>query len=100
MDQTVNRAIKTNEHAKVCDRFNRALDLIALVEGVRKLLPRVRAALLHSERDATALFVDLENHHLGLFAQSNDLGGVDVLVGPVHFGHVYQALNARFDFDK
>ena len=100
MHQTVNCAIETNEDAKVRDRLDRALDLIALVEGVGKFLPGVGTALFHPERNTPTLFVDLENHHLGLFAQSNNFGRVDVLVGPVHFGHVYQALDARFDLHK
>jgi hypothetical protein len=60
----------------------------------------VRHALLHAERDAAALLVDLEDHHLDLVADLHHLRGMHVLVGPVHLGDVHQALDARLDFDE
>src|SRR5690606_5839642 len=33
-------------------------------------------------------------------AQLDNLGRVDVLVGPVHFGNVHQAFDARLDFHE
>ena len=66
----------------------------------RELVPRIRHALLHPERDAAAILVDLEDHHFDLVAQLHDLGRMDVLVGPVHFGHVHETFDARFDFDE
>ena len=75
-------------------------DLVAAVEVVAELLPRIRLALLDAERDAAALFVDVEHHHFDFLADVHDLRGIDVLVGPVHLGHVHQAFDALFDLDE
>ena len=50
--------------------------------------------------DAATLLVDLQNHDFNFIAGLDNLGRVDVLVGPVHFGNVHQAFNAVFDFDE
>ena len=91
---------KADEHAEVGDRLDHALHLVALLVVHREVVPRVRHALLHAERDAAALLVDFENHHFDLVAQLHDLGRVDVLVGPVHFRHVHQAFDARLDLHE
>ena len=77
-----------------------ALHAVALLVVHRELVPRVRHALLHAERDAAAVLVDLEDHHLDLVAELHDLGRMDVLVGPVHLRDVHQALDARLDLDE
>jgi hypothetical protein len=51
-------------------------------------------------KSSAALLVDLEDHHLDLVAHLHHLGGMHVLVGPVHLGHVHQALDAGLDFDE
>ena len=66
----------------------------------RELLPRIRLALLDAERDAATLFVDVEHHDFDFLADVHDLRRVDVLVGPVHLGHVHQAFDALFDLDE
>jgi hypothetical protein len=65
-----------------------------------ELFPRVRHALLHSERDAAPVLVDLEDHDLDLVAERHDLRRMHVLVGPVHLRDVHQALDARLDLDE
>src|SRR5690606_22893207 len=65
-----------------------------------ELFPWVGTALLHAQGDAAAVFVDFQNHDFDFFTQGNHLAGVDVLVGPVHFGDVYQAFDAGFDFNE
>ena len=57
-------------------------------------------ALLEAERNAAALLVDVEDHHLDFFADMHDLGRVDVLVGPVHLGDVDQTLDAFLDLHE
>ncbi len=57
-------------------------------------------ALLHAEGDTTTVFVDLEDHDFDFVAELDNLGRVDVLVGPVHFGHVHQAFDALLDFNE
>ena len=57
-------------------------------------------ALLEAERDATTLFVHVEHHDFDFLAGLHDLGRVDVLVGPVHFGDVDQAFDAVLDLHE
>jgi hypothetical protein len=98
--QTVDAAVQTDEDAEVGDRLDLAGDVVALLVGDGELVPGVHGALLHAERDAAALLVDVEHHDLDLVAQGDDLGGMDVLVGPVHLGDVHQTLDALFDLDE
>ena len=65
--------------------------------GGGELVPRVGPALLDAERDAPSVFVDVQHHHLHLVAGRDHLGGVDVLVRPVHFGNVDEPFHALFD---
>ena len=100
VDQAVDAAGQPQEHAEVGDRLDLSADLVALVVVHRELFPGIGAALLHAERNAAAVLVDLENHHLDFVAELDNLRGMHVLVGPVHLGHVDQTLYALFDFDK
>src|SRR5690606_9937781 len=77
-----------------------ALDLVALLVDGREGLPRVGRDLLDAQRDAATFFVDVEHHDLELVTDLHHLGRVDVLVGPVHLGHVHQAFDARLDLDE
>src|SRR5688572_17723595 len=86
--EAVDAAREPDEDAEVGDRLDLPGHLVAAVEAVGELAPRVRLALLEAERNAAALLVDVEDHHLDLLADVYDLGGVYVLVGPVHLGDV------------
>ena len=55
---------------------------------------------MSAEADTTTLFVDIQHHDFDFLAGMHDLGRIDVLVSPVHFGNVDQALNAVFDLDE
>ena len=77
-----------------------AADLVALLVVHGEIVPRIGHALLHAQGDAAALLVDLEDHHFDFVAQLDDLGRMDVLVGPVHFGDVHQAFDALLDLDE
>src|SRR5688572_5061346 len=98
--QAVDVARQADEHAEIGDRLDHALHLVALLVVHGELFPRVRHALLHAERDAAAVLVDLEDHHLDLVAERHHLRGMHVLVGPVHLGDVHQALDAALDLDE
>ena len=65
-----------------------------------KGIPGVLGALLDTQRDAAALLVNIEHHHLNLIAELHDFRGMDVLVGPIHLGDVHQTLNTLFDLGK
>src|SRR5467141_326033 len=98
--QAVDAARQADEDAEIGDRLDLALHAVALLVLAREVFPRVRHALLHAERDAPALLVDLEDHHLDLVADLHHLGRMHVLVGPVHLGDVDQAFDARLDLDE
>src|ERR1700730_6676353 len=100
MHQAVNAAGEANEYAEIGNRFDLAADLVAAVVVVGEFLPRIGLALLHAQADAAALFVDVEHHDFDFLADVHDFGRIDVLVGPVHFGDMYQAFDALFDFHE
>ena len=74
--------------------------LIAAIVILGEFLPGIGLALLETERNATPLFVDVEHHDLDFLAGMHDFGGIDVLVGPIHFRDVHQTLDAVFDLDE
>src|SRR5690606_35562434 len=100
VNQPVDAAFEADEDAEIGDRLDLAADALALVVVRRELLPRVRHALLHAERDAAAFGVDVEDHDLDLVAEMHDLRRVDVLVGPIHLRDVHQTLDAGLDLDE
>src|ERR1019366_9499885 len=100
MHEAVDAGGQTHEHAEVGDRLDRSLDAVAALHGGRELFPRVCLALLHAERDAALVFVDLEDHDLDFLAERDHLRRGDVLVRPVHLGDVDQAFDARLDLDE
>ena len=56
--------------------------------------------MFHAQRDATFGFVDFEDHDFDFVAQGHEFLRINVFVGPVHFGYVYQAFDALFDFNE
>ena len=74
--------------------------LVAAIVVLGELLPRIGLALLQAEGDAAALLVDVEHHDFDFLAGVHHLGRIDVLVGPVHLGHVHQAFHAVLDLDE
>ena len=91
---------QADEDAEVGDRLDRALDAVAALHRRGKLLPRIGLALLHAERDAALVLVDLEDHDLDFLAERDHLRRRDVLVRPVHLRDVDQAFDARLDLDE
>ncbi len=100
MHQAVNTSSQADEHAEVGDGFDRALDAVATFGVDGKLLPRVGLALLHTQGDATFVFVDFQNHDFDFIAECDKLVRRYVFVGPVHLGHVNQAFNTWLEFNK
>src|SRR5690606_35249029 len=98
--EAVDTAFQADEDAEVGDRLDLALDLVALLVDRGEGLPRVGGDLLHAQRDAAALLVHVQDHDLDVVAHLADLLRVDVLVGPVHFRNVHQALDARLDLHE
>ena len=100
MNQTVDAAVQADEDTEVSDRLDFTFNTVTLVVGFRELLPRVSFALFQAQGDTTTFFVDIQNHNFHYVTNVNNFGWVDVFVGPVHFGNVYQAFNAFFDFNE
>ena len=65
-----------------------------------KRIPWVLCALLDTEGDTAPLFVDIQHHDLDFVTQLHNLGGVDILIRPIHFRYVNQALYPFLDFGK
>jgi hypothetical protein len=94
VDHAVDIAIEADEQAE----FGRVLDF-ALDDGTDRVLlgegfPRVVLRLLEAER-CGACRCRLRAPDVDFLAGRNDLAGVDVLLGPAHFGNVDQAFDAR-----
>ena len=98
MNESVDVTLEADKDSEVGDRLDAARDLVALGVICGKRIPWVLVALLDSKRNTATLFVNVEHHHLNLVAELHDFRGVDVLVGPIHFGDVYQTFDALFDF--
>src|SRR5208282_4237159 len=62
--------------------------------------PGIGQGLLHAERDAALLGIDLEDFHLELVAEGDDLGGMLGALRPGHLADVDQALDAGVEFDE
>src|SRR5690606_5224425 len=100
VNQTVDAAVQTNEDTEIGDRLDGAGDAVALVELAREVFPWVGLALLDAKGNTTTLFVDVQNHDFHFVADLYDLRRVNVLVGPIHFGDVYQTFNAFFQLSE
>src|SRR5690606_36779346 len=48
----------------------------------------------------TTVYVNVQNHDFHFVANLNDIGRMDVLVGPIHFGYVNQAFHALFQLGE
>ncbi len=91
---------QADEDAEVGDRLDLTGHLVAPVEVLGELLPRVGLALLEAQRDATTLFVHIQHHDLDFLAGVHHLRRVDVLVRPVHLGHVDETFDAILDLHE
>src|SRR5690606_11042205 len=100
VNQTVDVTFQTDEDTEVGDRHDVAADAVAFLVLLGEGIPGVLLALFQAQRNATTLLVDVEDHDLYLVTQLHDLGGMDVLVGPVHLADVHQAFHALFQLGE
>src|SRR3546814_2017282 len=84
LHHAVDLAGQADEEAELGDVLDLALQLGADRVVAEERLPRVGAALLEAQADATLLLVDVEDHHLDFLRGGDDLARVDVLLGPAH----------------
>ena len=94
VDHAVDVAVEAEEQAELGLVLDLAFDLGAGRILLDEHLPRIAHGLLEAERDAALDRIDLEDLHLDLLRGGDDLAGMDVLLGPRHFGDVDQALDA------
>ena len=100
MNHAVDVAVEADEEAELGLVLDLALDGRADRMPLGEGLPGVLQRLLEAERDAALGGVDLEHLDLDLLARRHDLAGMDVLLGPRHFGDVDEALDARLELDE
>src|SRR5699024_2104965 len=100
VNQTIDTARQAHKHAEVGNGLDGALYLVATGEVYGELFPGICAALLHAQCNTATIFVDVESHDFDFFTQRDHLAGIDIFVGPVHFGDVHQTFDAVLDLDK
>ena len=100
MDHPVDIAVEADEEAELGLVLDLALDSRADRMLLGEGFPRVLQRLLEAKRNAALGGVDLEHLNLDFLAGRDDLAGVDVLLGPGHFGDVDEALDARLKLDE
>src|SRR5690554_3101150 len=100
VNQTVDTSFQTDKDTEVGDRLDGTGNAVALVVIGVEGFPRVGGALLDTQGDTTALFVDIQDHHIHFVADVDHFGRMDVLVGPVHLGDVNQTLDTLFQLGE
>ena len=100
MNQTINTARQADKYTKIGNRFHHTFDFIAFFMVRFEFLPWVSLTLFHTQRDATTIFINFQNHHFYFITHLNYFTWVNILVSPVHFRNMYQTFNALLDFHK
>src|SRR3984893_14352441 len=93
MDEPLDAGLELDEGAVVGDVGDAALEAGADRELGLDALPRIGLQLLHAERDAVGLVVDLDDLDLDLLADVEHLGGM-IDAPPRDVGDVQQAVDA------
>src|SRR5262249_29973431 len=75
-------------------------DLCARRVALGDLVPGVGLHLLDAQRDFLLFLVDVQDLHLDLVADRDQLAGVIDALGPAHLADVHQALDARLQLDE
>ena len=92
MDEALDAGLELDERAVVGDVGHPALHLLADLVALLDVRPRVFLQLLHAERDAVGLVVDLDDAHLDLLADRQHFAGmVDAPPGDVR--HMQEAVD-------
>jgi hypothetical protein len=94
VDEAVDAFLDLHEDTEVGDVADVALDHGTRRVLLGQLLVRVRLELLHAERDAVLLDVDVEDDGLDHVADGDHLRRVLDAAGPRHLGDVDEALDA------
>src|SRR5689334_441417 len=100
VDEAVDALLDLHEDAEVRDVADVALHGGAGRVLLGELLVRVRLELLHAERDAVLLHVDVEHDRLDHVADGDHLRRVLHAARPRHLGDVDEALDALLELDE
>ena len=93
VDETFNTAVEFDECTVISDGNNLTLNDSAFRITFGDILPRMRLKLLHAERDAFLLVVEVEDHDFDFLTELEHFGRVvDALVA--HVGDVEEAIYA------
>ncbi len=68
--------------------------------GSSKLFPWVSLALLHTQRNTATLRVNIKDNHVHLITNIDQLGRMHILVCPIHFRDMDQALHSFFQLNE
>ena len=77
VNEAINAAVKTDEHAEVGDRLDLTLDVIALSCGSERTLPTDWPCTASCRADTATVFVDLEDHDFDFFAERHNLARIN-----------------------
>ncbi len=77
-----------------------ALEFHPRGESVRDRRPRIIGELLHAQRDALVLRVDVEHQNLDVLSFLDHLRRVLDAPGPTHVGHVDETVDTRLDLHE
>ena len=93
MDKTFDAGFDLDECAVVGDENNLSGDLVANLEVGIQVVPRMRGELLETKSNPLLLIVEVENDHLDLLAERDDLLGV-VDTAPGEIGDVDETVHS------
>src|SRR5262249_3349021 len=100
VQETVDALLDLDEGAVVGQVAHHAADDRVRRIALGHLVPRIGLHLLHAQGDFLLLLVDVEDLHLDLIADGDQLAGVVDALGPAHLADVHQALDARLQLDE
>src|SRR5262245_26382772 len=100
VDQAVHALLDADEDAEVGDVADLPLDDRPDRVLVLEQRPGVGLDLLHAQRDALGLGIDVQHHRLDLLANLQHLRGVLEPLGPGHLRDVDQTLHALLDLHE
>src|SRR4051812_8092952 len=100
MDHAVHIAVEAEEQPELGLVLDFAFDDRAGRILLDEHFPRIAHSLLETERNAALDRIDFEDLDFDFLRGRDDLAGMNVLLGPRHFGNVDQAFDARLQFDE
>src|SRR5476649_2234961 len=100
MHHAVDIAVEAEEQAELGLVLDLAFDRRSRRIFLDEQFPRIAHGLLETERNAALDRIDFQNLDFDFLRGRDDLARVHVLLGPGHFGHVDQALDAGLQFHE